>query len=87
MFVRRTAPRYFMAKNRKHRKIKKHYTVAVTSDYSVSKTKYYRSRINIFSFSIIVMVVVFLMADLNANNSLKRSQDGEDAVDTLVREI
>ena len=62
MFVRRTAPRYFMAKNRKHRKIKKHYTVAVTSDYSVSKTKYYRSRINIFSFSIIVMVVVFLMA-------------------------
>lgn len=62
LFVRRTAPRFFMAKNRKHRKIKKHYTVAVTSDYSVSKTKYYRSRINIFSFSIIVMVVVFLMA-------------------------
>lgn len=28
-----------------------------------------------------------LMADLNANNGLKRSQEGEDAVDTLVREI
>lgn len=45
-----------MAKD-KHKK-KKYYTVSVTSNLSVEKTKYYRSRLNIFSFSITVMLCV-----------------------------
>lgn len=45
----------------KKRKIRKHYTIAVTSDYSVSKTKYYRSRFNIFRVSLITtLLIVFI---------------------------
>lgn len=46
---------------RKHRKIKKHYTIAVTSDYSVDKTKVYRSRFNIFRVSLITTILVVLI--------------------------
>lgn len=46
---------------KKHRKIKKHYTIAVTSDYSVDKTKYYRSRVNLFRFTIIMNICVVLL--------------------------
>lgn len=46
---------------KKHRKIKKHYTIAVTSDYSVDKTKYYRSRFNLFRFSLVTTVMVVLI--------------------------
>ncbi len=46
---------------RKHRKIKKHYTIAVTSDYSVDKTKYYRSRFNLFRSSLIVTILVVII--------------------------
>ncbi len=51
----------------KKRKIKKHYTIAVTSDYSVDSTKYYRSRFNIFKLTIsIAAFVVLLGAGLTA---------------------
>ena len=46
---------------RKKRKITKHYTIAVTSDYSVDKTKFYRSRFNIFRLSVITMVLVLIL--------------------------
>ena len=46
---------------KKHRKIKKHYTIAVTSDYSVTKTKYYRSRFNIFRVSLATTILVVLI--------------------------
>lgn len=47
--------------SRKHRKIKKHYTIAVTSDYSVDKTKYYRSRFNIFRVSLVTTIMICLI--------------------------
>ena len=43
---------------KKKRKIKKHYTIAVTSDYSVDKTKFYRSRFNILRLSVWTMILV-----------------------------
>ena len=46
---------------RKHRRIKKHYTIAVTSDYSVYKTKYYRSRFNIFKVSMITNILIVIL--------------------------
>ena len=46
---------------RKKRKIRKHYTIAVTSDYSVDKTKFYRSRFNIFKLSVWTMVIVLTL--------------------------
>lgn len=46
---------------RKHRKIKKHYTIAVTSDYSVKKSKFYRSRFNIFRVSLVTTILVVLI--------------------------
>lgn len=46
---------------KKRRKIKKHYTIAVTSDYSVDKTKYYRSRFNIFKVMLRTMVLVLIL--------------------------
>ena len=46
---------------RKKRKIRKHYTIAVTSDYSVDKTKFYRSRFNIFKLSVWTMVIVLIL--------------------------
>ena len=46
---------------KKKRKIKKHYTIAVTSDYSVDKTKFYRSRFNILRFSVWSMIVVLIL--------------------------
>ena len=46
---------------KKHRKIKKHYTIAVTSDYSVDKTKYYRSRFNLFRTSLIMTILVVII--------------------------
>lgn len=46
---------------RKKRKIKKHYTIAVTSDYSVDKTKYYRSRFNIFRVSTVTTILIVLI--------------------------
>ena len=46
---------------RKKRKIKKHYTIAVTSDYSVDKTKFYRSRFNIFRLSVWTMILVLIL--------------------------
>lgn len=46
---------------KKHRKIKKHYTIAVTSDYSVDKTKYYRSRCNLIRFLLLTTFVVVLI--------------------------
>ena len=46
---------------RKKRRIKKHYTIAVTSDYSVKKTKYYRSRFNIFRVSLLTTILVVLL--------------------------
>ncbi len=51
---------FFMVK--KHRRIKKHYTVAVTSDYSVDKTKYYRTGFNMLKVFTIIMIVVVLLA-------------------------
>jgi len=49
-----------MAK-RKHRKIKKHYTIAVTSDYSVDKTRFYRSRFNIFRVSLVTTLLIVIL--------------------------
>lgn len=49
---------------KKRRKIKKHYTVSVTSDFSGYKTKYYRSRFNIFKLCINCMVIAVLVAGL-----------------------
>lgn len=47
---------------KKKRRIKKHYTVSVTSDYSSFKTKYYRSRFNILKVCINSMIVAVLIA-------------------------
>lgn len=46
---------------RKKRKIDKHYTICVTSDYSPKKTKYYRTRFNIISVCTIGLVLSLLM--------------------------
>lgn len=46
---------------RKRRKIKKHYTISVTSDYSPDITKYYRSRFNIFRVMTVTMVLVVIL--------------------------
>lgn len=46
---------------KKKRKIKKHYTIAVTSDYSVDKTKFYRSRFNILRVSVWTMILVLFL--------------------------
>lgn len=46
---------------RRRRKIKKHYTIAVTSDYSADTTKYYRSRFNIFRVMTRTMVLVVIL--------------------------
>jgi len=46
---------------RKKRKIRKHYTIAVTSDYSVDKTRYYRSRFNIFRVSLTTTILIVLI--------------------------
>ncbi len=46
----------------KKRKIKKHYTVAVTSDFSGDTTKYYRARFNIFKVTFRVTALVVLVA-------------------------
>lgn len=46
---------------KKRRKIKKHYTIAVTSDYSGDKTKYYRSRFNLFKVMLRTMFLVVLI--------------------------
>ncbi|MCQ2524097.1 MAG: M23 family metallopeptidase [Lachnospiraceae bacterium] len=47
---------------KRKRRIKKHYTVSVTSDYSSFKTKYYRSRFNIFKVCINSMIIAVLVA-------------------------
>lgn len=47
--------------SRKHKK-KRYYTVSVTTNNSADKTKYYRSRINIFRTCIIVTVIAALIA-------------------------
>lgn len=47
--------------SKKKRKIKKHYTIAVTSDYSVDKTRYYRSRVDMFRFSLVTTFLVVLL--------------------------
>lgn len=47
---------------KRKRKIKKHYTVSVTSDYSSFKTKYYRSRFNILRVCINSMIVAVCVA-------------------------
>jgi len=46
---------------KKRRKIKKHYTIAVTSDCSGDKTKYYRSRFNIFKVMLRTMFLVVVL--------------------------
>lgn len=46
---------------RKKRKIKKHYTISVTSDYSSFKTKYYRSRFNILRMCVVTMIIAVLI--------------------------
>lgn len=46
---------------RRKRKIKKHYTIAVTSDYSADTTKYYRSRFNIFRVMVRTMILVVVL--------------------------
>lgn len=46
---------------KKQRKIRKHYTITVTSDYSVDKTKSYRSRFNVFKVSTIVTIFTVLL--------------------------
>lgn len=46
---------------RRHRKIKKHYTIAVTSDYASDSTKYYRSRFNIFKVMMRTMFIVVVL--------------------------
>jgi septal ring factor EnvC (AmiA/AmiB activator) len=45
----------------KKRKIKKFYTIAVTSDYSCDKTKYYRSRFNVFKLTVSLALTVVLL--------------------------
>ncbi|MCR5277868.1 MAG: M23 family metallopeptidase [Lachnospiraceae bacterium] len=46
----------------KKRKIKKHYTIAVTSDFSGDTTKYYRARFNLFKVAFTVAALVVLVA-------------------------
>lgn len=46
---------------RKRRKIRKHYTISVTSDYSPDVTRYYRSRFNIFRVMTVTMVLVVIL--------------------------
>ncbi len=47
---------------RRRRKIQKHYTITVTSDYAADKTKSYRSRFNIFRVTTVTTVLTVLMA-------------------------
>lgn len=47
--------------SRKRRKIKKHYTISVTSDYAPDSTKYYRSRFNLFNVMYRTMFLVVLL--------------------------
>lgn len=53
-------PGNFIMAKKKH-KIKKHYTIAVTSDYSVDKTRYYRSRVDMFKVSLITTVAAVIL--------------------------
>jgi len=46
---------------RKRRKIRKHYTISVTSDYSPDSTRYYRSRFNIFRVMTRAMFIVVIL--------------------------
>ncbi len=48
-----------MAKKKKHRK--KYFTISVTSDYSVDKTKYYKSRFNLFKVSMVTTILVVII--------------------------
>lgn len=47
--------------SRKRRKIRKHYTISVTSDYAPDSTKYYRSRFNLFNVMYRTMFLVVLL--------------------------
>lgn len=47
--------------SKKRRKIKKHYTISVTSDYAPDSTKYYRSRFNLFKVMYRTMFIVVLL--------------------------
>lgn len=46
---------------KKHKK-KRYYTISVTSNLSADKTKYYRSRVNILRFCVIMTILVTLIA-------------------------
>ncbi len=46
----------------KKRKIKKHYTIAITTDFPGDTTKYYKARVNIFKVAFTVASLVVLIA-------------------------
>ncbi len=87
--------RFDMAK--KKRRIKKHYTIAVTSDNSVEKTKYYRSRFNIFKVSTLTTVLIVIIGvcltafefhEINQMNSkLKELKDIISEQDAMITEL
>lgn len=68
--------------SRKHRK-KRVYTISVTTNLSSDRTKYYRSKFNIFRVCILVTILAAVLAGASIYHSRKVMNDMEAQVGTL----